>query len=92
MLANLGNLIHRVLQFIYKEYNKKLPKIKYDDLKEMDIEFINEIKNRYFKYRELMNKVELKEGLKFSMEISSRGNKYLQDSKFWEEDNKKSGR
>ena len=39
-----------------------------------------------------MNKVEIKEGLKFSMEISSRGNKYLQDSKFWEEENKKSGR
>lgn len=92
LLANLGNLIHRVLQFIYKEYNKKLPAVKYDDLKEIDIEFINEIKNRYFKYRELMNKVELKEGLKFSMEISSRGNKYLQDSKFWEEENKKSGR
>jgi len=50
----------------------------------MDIEFINEIKNRYIKYRELMNKVDLKDGLKFSMEISSRGNKYLQESKFWE--------
>ena len=39
-----------------------------------------------------MDKVELKEGLKFSMEISSRGNKYLQESKFWEEENRKNGR
>jgi methionyl-tRNA synthetase len=30
-----------------------------------------------------LNKVEIKEGLKFCMEISSRGNKYLQESKFW---------
>lgn len=27
-----------------------------------------------------------------AMEISSFGNKYLQDSKFWEVENKKSGR
>jgi methionyl-tRNA synthetase len=36
--------------------------------------------------------VEIKDGLKAAMEISSIGNKYLQDSKFWEEENKKSGR
>ena len=41
------------------------------------------MENRYQKYVELLNKVEIKEGLKFSMEISSRGNKYLQDSRFW---------
>ena len=36
--------------------------------------------------------VMIKEGLKLAMEISSLGNKYLQDSKFWEAENKKSGR
>jgi methionyl-tRNA synthetase len=45
---------------------------------------VAEIESRYVKYRELLNRVEIKEGLKFSMEVSSRGNKYLQDSKFWE--------
>lgn len=40
----------------------------------------------------MLNKVEIKEGLKFSMEVSSRGNKYLQDSKFWEKEHQKSGR
>ena len=53
---------------------------------------MNDIKAKYVKYRELMNKVELKEGLRCSMEMSSRGNKYLQDSKFWEEENRKNGR
>ena len=61
-----------------------IPKINPNDITDADIDFINEVKERYVKYRELMNKVELKEGLKFSMEISKRGNKYLQESKFWE--------
>ena len=39
-----------------------------------------------------MDRVKLKEGLKLSMEISSRGNKYCNDSKFWEKGNRKSGR
>jgi methionyl-tRNA synthetase len=38
---------------------------------------------RYKKYVELLSKVEIKEGLKYCMEISSQGNKYLQESKFW---------
>jgi methionyl-tRNA synthetase len=28
LLANLGNLVHRVLKYIYKNYNKKIPAIK----------------------------------------------------------------
>ena len=69
-----------------------MPVLKRDLLTEVDIDFITEMKNRYLKYRDLMKKVEIKEGLKFSMETSSRGNKYLQDSLFWEEHNRKSGR
>jgi methionyl-tRNA synthetase len=32
-----------------------------------------------------LNNVEIKEGLKAAMEISSIGNQYLQKTKFWEE-------
>lgn len=78
MLANLGNLVHRALQFIYNKCEKRIPTLKRDQLNQFDIDFIIELKNRYIKYRELMDKVELKEGLKFAMETSSRGNKYLQ--------------
>lgn len=70
--------MHRALQFIYGKCEKTIPTLKRDLLSEFDIDFITELKNRYVKYRELMDKVELKEGLKFAMEISSRGNKYLQ--------------
>ncbi len=79
----MGNLVHRALQFIYNKCEKTIPRIKVDQLNEFDIDFMTELKNRYIKYREFLNKVEIKEGLKFCMEISSRGNKYLQESKFW---------
>lgn len=58
----------------------------------MDNEFIATIKQKYNNYVQLLEKVEIKEGLKQAMEISSIGNKYLQDSKFWEKENKESGR
>ena len=53
---------------------------------------IRSILYHYEKYVKDLDKVEIKEGLKIAMEISSLGNKYLQDSKFWETENKKSGR
>lgn len=92
LLANLGNLVHRALQFIYSKENKAIPSFDESLWTEADEEFVAEIESRYIKYRELLNKVEIKEGLKFSMEVSSRGNKYLQDSKFWEKEHQQSGR
>jgi methionyl-tRNA synthetase len=42
LLANLGNLVHRALQFIYKEpsWERKIPKIKIGDLNDADMDFI----------------------------------------------------
>jgi methionyl-tRNA synthetase len=92
LLANLGNLVHRTLQFIYHKCDGKIPLLKRDLLTEVDIDFVAEMKSRYAKYRDMVKKIELKEGLKFCMETSSRGNKYLQDSQFWEEHHRKAGR
>ena len=41
LLANLGNMIHRALQFIFKEYKKQIPKINPEKLSEADVDFIN---------------------------------------------------
>lgn len=92
LLANLGNLCSRVLKFAYNEYNKTIPKFTYDELAEVDKNFIKLIEEKYKKYVELLNNVEIKDGLKLVMEISSLGNKYLQDTVFWKEESKKSGR
>ena len=53
---------------------------------------MKQAKEKYDRYVKELSDVEIKEGLKIAMEISSLGNKYLQDSKFWEAENKKSGR
>jgi methionyl-tRNA synthetase len=50
------------------------------------------IDERYKKYLQVLEGVEIKEGLRIAMEISHIGNKYLQDSKFWEKQNIESGR
>lgn len=92
LLANLGNLVHRALQFIYTNENKKIPTFKEELWTDVDEEFVAELDGRYQKYRDLLQKVEIKEGLKYCMEISSRGNKYLQESKFWEKEHRESGR
>jgi methionyl-tRNA synthetase len=50
LLANLGNLVHRVLQFIYREEEKTIPGITVAVLSEFDIDFLTEMENRYIKY------------------------------------------
>ena len=92
LLANLGNLVHRALSFMYSRFDKKIPEYSKECADETETDFIGEMESRYERYKEYLNKVEIKEALKFSMEISSRGNKYLQDSKFWEKANLESGR
>jgi methionyl-tRNA synthetase len=54
-LANLGNLCNRVLKYSFTNYKKQIPKIK--ELTEADNEFIETIKGRYEKYKELLNQV-----------------------------------
>ena len=84
--------MNRALKFCYSNYEKTIPKISPDQYIAEDIEFFKLAKEKYEKYVKELNKVEIKEGLKIAMDISSLGNKYLQDSKFWEAENKKSGR
>ena len=40
LLANLGNLVNRVLKFCYIEYEKTIPKFTFDQLDQLDVEFL----------------------------------------------------
>lgn len=51
LLANLGNLVHRSLQYIYNNYNKTVPTLEKEHWTEADEEFIAELESRYVKYR-----------------------------------------
>lgn len=92
LLANVGNLCQRALKYAYANYEKQIPNVVAEDLSALEKDFLKAIDERYKKYVLALEGVEIKEGLKIAMEISHLGNKYLQDSKFWEKENVESGR
>ncbi len=83
LLANLGNLIHRTLQFTAKYYNKKIPHFNNELLSERDINFLKKSLVLYRDYTDALNNVKIKEGLKCFMELSSIGNSYFQETEPW---------
>lgn len=87
----MGNLCNRVLKFIYND-DKQIPKVSYEDLTENEFGILKIVEERFKKYTQLLDKVEIKEGLKTAMEISSLVNKYIQDSKPFDKQTKESGR
>lgn len=80
------------MKYAYTNYEKQIPKISQQDLTQLETDFLKVIDERYKKYLQVLEAVEIKEGLKIAMEISHLGNKYLQDSKFWEKKNIEDGR
>ena len=83
LLANLGNLIHRTLQFTAKNYNKKVPKLNLDFLNEKDLTFFKKTEELVQEYFNALDNVKIKEGLRILMEISSLGNSYFQETEPW---------
>ena len=71
------------MKYAYSTYEKQIPKVAQEELTALETEFLKTIDERYKKYLQTLDAVEIKEGLKIAMEISHLGNKYLQDSKFW---------
>ncbi|XP_040368578.1 probable methionine--tRNA ligase isoform X2 [Rosa chinensis] len=87
LLNNLGNFINRVLSFVAKPsgqgYDSIIPDGQ-DAISDPLTEKIAEKVGKYVEqYVEAMEKVKLKQGLKLAMSISSEGNAYLQESRFW---------
>ena len=83
LLANLGNLVNRVLIFTEKNFNGKIPKYHEEKIDDTDKEFFNNILNKFKNYIKAMKNVEIREGIKIFMEISSLGNAYLQTNQPW---------
>jgi methionyl-tRNA synthetase len=84
LLANLGNLINRVLVFTYKNFNGKIPKFNEEKFKkEEDIKFSKDLLNLFNQYILQQSKTYIKEALKTAMEISSLGNGHLQLTTPW---------
>ena len=84
ILANLGNLINRILVFANKNFEGKIPKFIEDKFKnEEDIKFCNDLLSLFKQYIMQLSKTYIKDALKTAMEISSLGNGYLQLTTPW---------
>ena len=81
LIATYGNLIHRVLTFIYKRLDGKVPEPdemgeKEEKLLEGRIEYAREL-------ADLLEGCEFKAGLRTILKLAQEGNKYLNDKAPW---------
>ncbi|KAM5581303.1 putative methionine--tRNA ligase [Rosa sericea] len=88
LVGNLGNFINRVLSFVAKPsakggYGDTIPDAPHADSDALTLELAEKVGRYVDQYIEAMEKLKLKQGLKIAMSISSEGNAYLQESKFW---------
>ena len=83
LLANLGNLVNRVLVFTEKNFSGKIPKYHENKIDDVDKEFCNNVITKFKAYVKAMSGAQIREGTKIFMEISSLGNGYLQVTQPW---------
>ena len=83
LLANLGNLVNRILVFTENNFKGIIPPFHEDKINETDKKFLTDVINKFKEYINAMKEAEIKEGVKLFMEISSLGNGYLQVSQPW---------
>ena len=78
---NYGNLCQRVLSFIKKNCDNKIPKG--TSLQPEDLELINDLKNKVHDLVKFMNNQKLNEYVKLVVSFSFNANKYFNDLEPW---------
>ncbi|KAJ1675530.1 methionine--tRNA ligase mes1 [Spiromyces aspiralis] len=87
LLANIGNLVNRITKFLDStdKYGGVLPPADPARIapgaQTADRAFIDDVNALLARYIETMDNVHLRAGLRIAMELSARGNQYLQESK-----------
>ncbi|ETW82973.1 hypothetical protein HETIRDRAFT_458559 [Heterobasidion irregulare TC 32-1] len=85
LLNNFGNFVNRALKFISSQYDGVIPDGKdvpgpLSPNDEIDAEFVSDVNSLIKDYTEAMDVVKLRLGLQIVMQLSARGNLYLQAS------------
>jgi len=83
LLANLGNFVNRTLTFLKREFEGKIPAISDAELSDADRKFFGEINAKIQKVTELLDDIQLKEGLQEIMLLSKQCNQYFQEQAPW---------
>lgn len=79
LLANLGNFVNRLVKFVSAKFNKVVPEYDVDHLDYAPVE--KDLNQLLASYNEAMEAVSERKGLEIAMQISARGNQFLQDNK-----------
>ncbi|KAJ3213744.1 hypothetical protein HK099_007212 [Clydaea vesicula] len=79
LLANLGNFVNRLVKFVNAKYDSVIPKKGLQN--DTDKKFLEDINVSAREYVHSLEAVKLRQGLKCVMDISTKGNTYLQDNK-----------
>ncbi|KAJ3176889.1 putative methionine--tRNA ligase, cytoplasmic protein rar1 [Geranomyces variabilis] len=79
LLANLGNFVNRIVKFINANYGGVIPEYEVDGAPEAAL--VKDVNALLGQYVEALEGVKLRQGLKLAMDISARGNLYMQDNR-----------
>lgn len=83
LLTKPGNLVQRVLKFIYARMDKKTPVAKVEELQEAEIELLKSIKLKIEDYCNDFEVTKMRRALKTVMSICADCNKFMQDQAIW---------
>jgi methionyl-tRNA synthetase len=84
LLPKPGNLVQRVLKFIYARMDKKVPTATIEELSEDDITFLNNIKTQIVEYCENFEVTKMRKALKTVMSICQDCNKFMTVQQIWD--------
>ncbi|GAV28776.1 hypothetical protein PMKS-002251 [Pichia membranifaciens] len=81
LLANLGNFVNRIVKFVNAKYNGVIPKFDVNKCPNFVGTAEKEINEILSTYIDDMENSRLRKGLETAMQLSSRGNAFLQENK-----------
>ena len=78
LLANLGNFVNRVTKFLNAKYDGVIPEPHFEA---QDEKVIADVNVSLAAFVDGLENVKIRQGIRYFMEISTRGNQYLQENK-----------
>lgn len=81
LLSNLGNFINRGLMFVANKFDGKLPRIEFT---QQERELVAAVTNELKEYIDSLERIRLRDGIRHILNISARGNGYIQATKPWD--------
>jgi len=83
LIKNIGNFCNRPLSFVKSSYQSVIPAHN-SKFESVDTEMIESVNAQLKLYIAALEECKIRLGCQIAMNISSIGNKYLQDTEFWE--------